>query len=264
MKQMKKFMAGIISLIMVFAVAITVSAAPNVSGKVEIEVDNERQSNLKTEVDFSGQLNESLDYNFELQGDTVGTTNPVIVDEASLTYTNELGQIQFGRFSYNTSVMDIMDTANVRTMKDNAAIKASTNIGENMYAAIGYQIAEGNGFAEGAYQAEFDYSLPMITLGVNYQNFNDDSEAGLVWQAEVQPFDFLTVYGEYGNKTGTEDDQALVGAVAKHDSLGVRGEYNMETEDWAAKVGYNVTNNLLAEYQYNSNETSDFTVIYKF
>lgn len=261
---MKKLIVSILSLTLVLSAAITVSAAPNVSGDVSYELRDDHTNGLEANIYLDGQLNNNIDYNVTLNKDEATMEEPVRLDEASFTYTNDLFQVQMGQFAYNPTVMDIMDTTNFHEMKAPFAVKVTPNLGENIHVALGYQPYAEGVFEEGAFQAEADYKLAMVTLGVNYQDLQDDSDAGLVWQVEAEPTENVKIYGEYGNQAGTDVDQGLIGAALAKEKFGVRGEYNFDSEVWAAKVGYNVTENILTEFQTDSDENSQLKVKYTF
>lgn len=262
---MKKFIAPLLTLTMVFSTAIAVSAAPNVSGSVSYKMTDDHTSNLETKVNFGGQLNANTDYLVTLKkSDSTATFDQVYIDEASLTNTNKFGQIQFGQFKYNPTVMDIMDTTNFEEMKTAVAVKITPNLGENLHFAVGYQPNADGAFGQDAVQAELDYKFSVVTLGVNYQDLNQGGDAGLVWQAEIQPVEYLKIYGEYGNKAGSDDDQGLVGALLTNGKLGVRGEYNTDNDDWGAKLTYNITNNISTEFEALNGDYNELNVKYTF
>lgn len=264
---MRKVITGILCLSMVFALGISVSAAPTISGEVEIGVVEGRTDKLETGIDFQGKLAPQFQYDLRLESDTDDyIDNSVNIGEASLTYINDLGQVKFGKFAYNPSVMDMMDEENLREMNGNSIVKLSTEFGETgISAAVGYQISAGNGFDEGAYQAEVDYKfLDNYKIGLNYQDLNDGSDAGVVFQIEAQPLEFLKLYGEIGNATGTDDNRTLLGVLATYEQLSACGEYNTDSDEWAAKIGYQVTDNLKAEYQHNSDSDNEARVSYIF
>lgn len=261
---MKKLIVSILSLTLAFSAAITVSAAPNVSGDVSYEFRDDHTNGLEANIYFDGQLNNNIDYNVTLNKDEVDMNEPVRIDEASFTYTNDLFQVQMGQFAYNPTVMDIMDEANFHEMKAPFAVKVTPNLGEKVHVALGFQPYAQDNFDEGAFQAEVDYKLAMVTLGVNYQDLQDGSDAGVVWQVEADPTENIKIYGEYGNKAGTDLDQGLIGAALATEKFGVRGEYNFESEVWAAKVGYNVTENIVTEFETDSDENNQLKVKYMF
>jgi len=263
---MKKFIAPILTLTMVFSTAIAVSAAPAISGEVEYKL-TEHASALETEISMDGKLNTNIDYNLTLESDLMDL---VQVDEASLTYKSDLVTVQVGQFGNNPSVMDMMDGANFHEMKAPFAVNISPNLGEKINLEIGVQSYETVGDLgqveadNGAYQIELDYKIsPMITVGVNYQDLKT-GDAALVWQVEAQPTESVTIYGEYGNPVNTSDEQALIGAAYTQDKVSVRGEYNLDNDDWAAKVGYNVTKNISAEFKTNSADFNQLTLGYTF
>jgi hypothetical protein len=265
---MKKFIAPILSLSLVFATALSASAAPIVSGEVDYTLDIYNTSNLEATINFDGKLSNAIDYKVSLDKDSTFTDTAISVDEASLTYSNKVGQVQIGQFAYNPTVMDMMDTkadgGNLVEMKDTFAVKVTPNLGENLHFALGFQPNDDETFESEGFQAELDYKFSKVTVGVNYQNLHDGNEAGLVWQVEAQPIESLKIYGEYGNQVGTENDQALIGAAFNQNKFGVRGEYNMDSEAWAAKVNYDMTKNISAEFQTNSEEEQQVQLSYTF
>lgn len=262
---MKKFIAPILTLTMVFSTAIAVSAAPNISGEVDYKL-TEHTSALETEIKMDGKLDTNIDYNVTLESDLIDL---VQVDEASLTYKSDLVDVQVGQFGNNPSVMDMMDGANFHEMKAPIAVNISPNLGENINLEIGFQPYETvGGFGQvvadnGAYQVELDYKMSMVTVGLNYQDLKT-GDAALVLQVEAQPTESVTIYGEYGNPVNSSDEQALIGAAYTQDKLSVRGEYNLDNDDWAAKVGYNVTRNISAEFETDSADFNQLTLGYTF
>ncbi|GEM_PF-786854 len=264
---MKKIIAPILTLTMVFSTAIAVSAAPVVSGEVEYKI-TEHTNVLETEISLDGKLDTNIDYNVTLNSDFVDLLQ---VDEASLTYKNDLFSVQVGQFGNNPSVMDMMDGANFHEMKAPLAVNISPNLGEKINLEIGvqpYETLDGMGQVvadNGAYQIELDYNItPMVTVGVNYQDLKTGGDAALVWQVEAKPIDSVTIYGEYGNPVNSSEEQALIGAAYTQEKFSVRGEYNVDSEDWAAKVGYNVTKNISAEFQTDSADFNQLTLQYTF
>lgn len=267
---MKKLIASILGLTLVLSAAIAVSAAPNVSGEVAYKINFQDSADLlQTDVDLAGSLNANTNYKIVLEKADSDISNPVSIDEASFTYKNDLGEIEAGYFEYNPTVMDMMDTRSLDEMKAPVAVKITPNLGEKLNVSVGFQPREEGNFGAGSYQVEADYNFNFATVGLNYQNRKDD-EAGLVWQVTAQPLDNLKVYGEFGEEVGSDDQAALVGALLTVDKLSVRGEFDLEDEStadgngWAAKVGYNFTPNMLAEFQTGSDETSQMRVKYTF
>lgn len=268
---MKKIIASILGLSMVFTAAIAVSAAPTVSGEVVYKANFENKTPadknlLEGKVNFGGQLDSKTDYKLTLKkGDSL-MTEPIMIDEASFTHKFDAATVQAGFFGYNPTVMDIMDNS-TKEMKAPFAVKVMPNLGENLKVAVGVLPRENDSATLGdwAYQLEADYVMDTVSLGVNYQNDRiAGNDAGLTFQVTAQPVKNVQVYGEFGQATGGAD-VSKIGGVYSNEKISLRGEYDMEDgNNWAAKAGYKFTSNISGEFETNKAEAHQARLKYTF
>lgn len=295
---MKLIKIILVSLIVTLMAAFTVEAAdpaesktitvtiPEVSGEVELMVGSEHRSYAKAELNFDGKLlNDNFEYLVSIEVDTETRTqdNPttVMLNEAAFLYNlDKFVNVKIGKFKYNPSVMDMLDTVNTKEM--NAINKVSLDA-EHVYFAVGYQHTESTTrendgtivyFGDGSYQVELDWIMKHFRIGVNYQDAREGRAAvgvnfidpGLIYQFEIMPCDSWKLYGEYGNPTGYDkDDQRFLGGILiTYQKASLRYERDCETDYSIGKIGYDFTPNILLELQADSEDVVDVLLTYRF
>lgn len=263
---MKKIIASILGLTLVFTTAIAVSAAPTVSGEVsyKLMLEGNEQDSLEGKVNFDGQLNPKTDYKLVLKGSEADAS--VGIDEASFTHKADIATIQAGFFGYNTSIIDMLAKPSPEDMKAPIGIKVSPNLGEKLQVGIGILPRSEGAFTEDfAYQVEANYVMDMVSLGVNYQTRRiEDQDPALTWEVTATPVESVQIYGEFGQAIGGAD-LAVVGAKYSNEKLSLRGEYDLENDStWAAKVNYNFTENISGEFKTDSADDTYAKLTYTF
>lgn len=268
---MKRFITVALAASMVFAFGVCgIAAAPEISGSAEISLVQGNEDEVEAEVALNGKLEKNFEYNLAVECNTEDNGDTVTsFSEVSLAYVGEAFGVKFGKFAHNPTIMDMLDEDHLAEMDSEGLLQVTAELGK-FSTTLTYQAADNtaNGpFDKNSFQIEADYNiLEGYTIGLNYQDFNDvaDSDAGLTFQFEAQPVEFFTLYGEIGNVTGTDDDQALGGFLATYKEFSLRGEHNFDTDVSAARVAYQLAEGLSVQYEYNSDDLNKASVSYEF
>lgn len=263
---MKKFVAIVLSLVLVFAVAIIASAAPTVSGELDFGKNFEANSNIANgKVGFNSNIAEGMNTNIVLKADPIDTTG-VTVDEAWFQAAKEFGTFKVGYFGYNQKGgIDILTPA-IGDIKDGLtasySVKLNDNVTLNAAAANddetvvtpekGLVYSAGIGYATENFGGDVNYFKPVV---------GDDNTA--IGMNAWYKMDDLKIYGNYENNSQSTVKDMIVGA--NYDSAKVpvyaRGEYNLQqnisgTNAYGVRVGYKVNNNMKLQYDLMRNDTA--------
>lgn len=279
---MKKIVASILTLTLVLTAAIAVSAAPNVTGKVTTSLSMQKpgQDATKVEVNLNGKVDSNVDYGMTLRKDNQPVNSDpqtILFDQAYFTVNDKMGTVQIGRFQNNPTIMgddrDLMYYHSLQNIEAPLVFKVTPNMGKDIDLSGSFMPRsqtvineDGKSVAEGAgaYQISADYKLPMATVGFTYQQLKVPGKAaGLVWQFQVQPVNYLKIDAEVGKESLTNNNAAVVGATFTAGKIAVRGEYDMKdenvlasnTQSWMGKVTYNFSKNLFADIKTGSKYT---------
>ncbi len=287
---MKKLLVSLLTLSLVFAVVASVSAAaPVVTGKLAFETyENADPTGLQQWGDvrffFNGDIDETTNYSVALQYTSNGTFK---VREAFATYKTGVGNVSFGKIRVIPTIADLTDgiapnfgdgiTSAPFVLKYGYDVNETTNLGLTVVAGQnGDSSSTGtykNGtvvndsFTEaGAFVAEAHTKVSIFNLGANYQ-YEGKGDAGYAVQVSTSLFDSLNLWAEAGKladkSKALSDDQTEAYLFGFSYTIGkVTFEAEKQFNDdailyggnqWGAKIGYALTDNVSIEYLRSSN-----------
>jgi hypothetical protein len=281
---MKKLLVALLSLVLVFAVVASVSAAaPTVTGQLKFQAYEDLQplpkdSNWdKTYFDgrlfFNGDIDAQTNYFVSLQytsDTTKGNDADFKVREAYATYKTSVGNFTFGKIRVTPSIIDLLDGVNPLTgggiTASNFVVKYGYNFDDNTNVGLTVVPTKSSGVEGGAFVAEAHTKASIFDLGLNYQ-YEGKGDAGYAFQASTTLFDSLSVWTEIGRlsdqgKTLTSDQKEAYYLGAAY----TIGKFTFEAErqfnddsaldgadQWGSKIAYAPTKNLSFELYHSSN-----------
>ncbi|TCL65298.1 porin-like protein [Hydrogenispora ethanolica] len=285
---MKKLLVALLSLVLVFAVVASVSAAaPTVTGLLQYEAHEDTGTTDAEKVDarifFNGSINDATNYTVSLQyADTAANGANVKVREAFATYKTGLGNFSLGKIRITPSIIDLLGgvsplagdvdgiTAAQVVVKYAYSFDDNTNVWLAVVPADSSQSATSKVEA-GAFVAQLNTKASIFDLGLNYQ-YEGEGDAGYAFQASTTLFDSLKLWTELGrvaDQTEAASSDAktayYVGAaytIGKltleyeeqfNDDFKYNATFSGKGKHWGSKVSYAVNDNLTLELYHSPN-----------
>ncbi len=299
---MKKLLVSLVTLVLVFAVVASVSAAaPTVTGKLQFEgyssADSDANDNTKNYSDarifFNGEIDPQTTYTVATQYNS--GWNEFRLREAYVTYKSGIGDFSVGKIRVIPTIADLTD--GIAPLQGNGITNASFVV------RYGYNFSDDTNFAltvvpvknnsdyvvlnddksvnsektlasyatsfteAGTFVAEVHTKASIFNLGANLQ-FEGEGDPGFALQASTKLSDALSVWAEAGqfadkskDLSSKEKSAYLLGAsytIGKW-TLEAEQQFNDDVkymyghDQWGAKVGYALTDNVAIEYYRSSN-----------
>jgi hypothetical protein len=266
---MKKLFVAMLTMVLVFAVVATVSAAaPVVTGKLQYEVYGSSSDEFAdARLFFNGDIDKQTNYTVSLQYVTPGYGSyDFVVREAYTTYKSDLGNVSFGKIRVTPSIVDNLYGINygfgAGETKAPFVVKYSYNFSDDTNVGLTVIPRDQAKVDAGAYVAEFHTKVSIVNLGLNYQSAGH-GDAGYALQASTTLFENLNLWTELGkwadiNSDYTDDqNKALyVGGSytfgkftveAEKQCNGKAREISPDLEQWGGKVSFAATKNMTFE-----------------
>ncbi len=243
---MKKLLVSLLTLVLVFAVVASVSAATaNFSGTLYYElygdktvdaVDNKGDHEfVDVRIKMAGSIDEKIDYTVitrytskatglpgsqyvidqktgtvvEKENQGTAGTGEFQLREAYATYKSGIGNVSFGQIRVNPSIIDLLDGSfnSGNTMVAPVVLRYSNNISDNTSIALSVIPADGNDYEAGSSDAEFSTKVANLNLGA-YVHFLGKGDPGYAANASISFFDALNLYTEYGKYADADTTDA--------------------------------------------------------